>query len=102
MEIGEVVATSLISIRSQYENEIKRLEERIIEAEEDIKILNLNLTQRLSHTEEKESDSLRVGSRVVGVQQLRARMERKYSNRDMRRDAIVKEITQSTDVLEDK
>jgi 4-hydroxy-3-methylbut-2-en-1-yl diphosphate synthase IspG/GcpE len=79
------------------------LDSRVKELEETVKILNVNLiNQALVEQKKPEETPTLVGSRTVNWGAKKKELEKKYSSPAKTREALVKEITHSTDVLEEK
>jgi len=88
---------------SKLEQDNNAFEGRIKELEETVKILNVNLiNQALVEQKKPEETPTLVGSRTVNWGAKKKELEKKYSSPAKTREALVKEITHSTDVLEEK
>jgi hypothetical protein len=96
MEVG-----ALGSRLSHAESVIGAIESRITELEETVSILNTNLlNQALIEKKKPEEPPAFIGSRTVNWGAKKKELEKKYSSPAKAREAIVKEITHSTDVEE--
>jgi predicted nuclease with TOPRIM domain len=84
---------------SKLENDVNILESRTDELEETVKVLNTNLLNKATNKSVEEVP-VQMGARTVNWGQKKKELEKKYSSPAKRRESLVEEIVQSTDVLD--